>query len=353
MGFATCAHPASVDGIGHDRENVMFLRDEMSITPAGVGCVVVARRIGSFAVMRDETRPETGPARGSTRGASGTLAGPLDGPERLSSSYPAQEGRPGLRMVHRASGFAGTLVTFGGDHVIVRGPTGLERQLKNAPGDFLVDSRAVRLVPALPTPEPAPAAPSVPDHLARARVSTTAVTASGSRAVIGASARVARASRILVEGVHDAELVEKVWGDDLRVEGIVVERLDGLDHLDAVLAEIRPARDRRIGVLVDHLVPGSKEMRVAEAISEPCVLVTGTPYVDVWEAIRPAVVGVDAWPVVPKGQPWKEGVCAALGVESPPELWRRILGATTSWKHLEQPFIRAVEELIDFVTAAR
>ena len=29
-------------------------------------------------------------------------------------------------------------------------------------------------------------------------------------------ARVARASRIFVEGRHDAELVEKVWGDDLR-----------------------------------------------------------------------------------------------------------------------------------------
>ena len=46
----------------------------------------------------------------------------------------------------------------------------------------------------------------------------------------------ARASRILVEGVHDAELVEKVWGDDLRVEGVVVERLDGMDHLAAVVA---------------------------------------------------------------------------------------------------------------------
>ncbi|MCW2759765.1 MAG: hypothetical protein JWO46_3511, partial [Nocardioidaceae bacterium] len=42
-------------------------------------------------------------------------------------------------------------------------------------------------------------------------------TASGSVAVPGTTARVARASRIFVEGRHDAELVEKVWGDDLRV----------------------------------------------------------------------------------------------------------------------------------------
>ena len=49
--------------------------------------------------------------------------------------------------------------------------------------------------------------------------------------MVGAKAHVARASRIWVEGVHDAELVERVWGDDLRIEGIVVERLDGADHL--------------------------------------------------------------------------------------------------------------------------
>ena len=43
-----------------------------------------------------------------------------------------------------------------------------------------------------------------------------------------------------MEGVHDAELVEQVWGDDLRIEGVVVERLDGADHLADVLAGLRP-----------------------------------------------------------------------------------------------------------------
>jgi Protein of unknown function (DUF3097) len=275
----------------------------------------------------------------------GILAGPVDGPERLQQAYDACEATPGLKLVHRSSGFSGEFVAFDGKIAVIKGATGLERRVANTPGAFLVASRPVRLVPATAKVER-----DGPEHLADAKVSASARTASGSRAVIGAKPRVARASRIVVEGVHDAELVEKVWGDDLRIEGIVVERLDGLDHLDDALAEMAPAPGRRIGVLVDHLVPGSKEMRIVETIRNPYVLVTGTPYVDVWEAVRPAVVGIDAWPVIPKGQDWKEGVCAALGVENPGALWRRILAATSTWKHLEQPFIRAVEELIDFVT---
>ena len=65
-------------------------------------------------------------------------------------------------------------------------------------------------------------------------------TASGSVAVHGATARVARASRIFVEGRHDAELVEKVWGDDLRLEGVVVEYLAGVDDLAGAPARLRP-----------------------------------------------------------------------------------------------------------------
>ena len=283
--------------------------------------------------MADHTRP---------RG--GILAGPVDGPPRLERQYPACDAVPGLKVVHRSSGFSGEFIGFDGNVAVVRGATGLERRVVNTPGAFLVASRPVRLVPA-PIVEPTHG----PTHLASARVSNT-VTASGSRALIGAKARVARASRIVVEGVHDAELVEKVWGDDLRIEGIVVERLDGLDHLDVALAEMAPAPGRRVGVLVDHLVPGSKEMRIVETIHNPHVLVTGTPYVDVWEAVKPAALGIEAWPAIPRGQDWKEGVCAALGAENPGAMWRRILAATSTWKHLEQPFIRAVEELIDFVT---
>jgi hypothetical protein len=278
----------------------------------------------------------------------GILAGPIDGPERAAASYPAEAARPGLRVLHRASGFGGQLVDLDGNDVVLRGHTGLERRFRNDAGAFAVEGTAVRLV--APTTSSA-AGDSRPAHLAQARVSATARTASGSRAVVGARARVARAARILVEGVHDAELVEKVWGDDLRIEGVVVERLDGADNLRTVLDELRPGPDRRVGVLLDHLVAGSKEARVAHEIAHPSVLVTGTPYVDVWQAVRPKTLGIAAWPPVPKGVDWKSGVCAALGVEDPRAFWRRILASVDSWKDLEQPLVRAVEELIDFVTA--
>ncbi len=248
-------------------------------------------------------------------------------------------------MLHRASGFTGTLVELRDTEVVVRGHTGLERALANQPGAFAVDGTAVRLVPVATTGRALQ-----PEHLRGARVSTSRKTASGSRAVVGAKARVARASRILVEGVHDAELVEQVWGDDLRVEGIVVERLDGADRLADVVRELDPGPSRRLGVLLDHLVPGSKEARLAAAVRHPAVLVTGTPYIDVWQAVRPSTLGIAAWPVVPKGTPWKDGVCAALGVDDPRAFWRRILGSVQSWKDLEQPFVGAVEQLIDFVT---
>lgn len=277
----------------------------------------------------------------------GVLAGPVEADKRRAASFPAQEATPGLRVVHRASGFAGTIVGLEGQNLTLQGATGLSRTFRNEPGGFTVDTVPVRFVAAA-----TPATPgSPPAHLATARVSATQRTASGSRAVVGAKARVARASRILVEGVHDAELVEKVWGDDLRIEGVVVERLDGADVLADAVREFEPGPQRRLGVLLDHLVPGSKESRLAATVTSPHVAVVGTPYVDVWEAVRPRAVGIDAWPVVPKGTSWKDGVCAALGWSDPRAAWRHVLASVTSWKDLEQPFVGALESLIDFVTA--
>jgi hypothetical protein len=269
----------------------------------------------------------------------GILSGPIDGPERTAAQYPHREATPGLRVLHRASGFTGELVALDGDDVVLRGHTGLERRYRNLPGTFAVEGTATHLVPVR--------APSGDDG---PRVAPGKYTASGSRAVVGATARVARGSRIWVEGVHDAELVEKVWGDDLRIEGVVVERLDGADHLEDEVRAFGPGPGHRLGVLLDHLVAGSKEARLAAAVRHPHVLVTGTPYVDVWEAVRPRAVGIDAWPVIPKGQDWKTGVCRALGVDDPRTMWRRILAAVDDWKQLEQPFVAAVEQLIDFVT---
>jgi len=103
-------------------------------------------------------------------------------------------------------------------------------------------------------------------------------------------------------------------------------------------------------VLVDHLVPGSKESRIAEGLRQPDVLITGTPFVDVWEAVRPSVLGIGSWPVIPRGTEWKAGVCAELGLGDPPSAWRRILSSVSSYADLEPALVGAVERLIDFVT---
>ena len=263
----------------------------------------------------------------------GILSGPVDGPARMRATYADVVGSPGLGARHRGSGFTGRLVRWERDGVVLRGASGLERIFVATPGGFDVEGKAVTLVrpPAVRPPVAA------------------AVTASGSLAVAGQRARVARAGRILVEGVHDAELVERVWGDDLRVEGVVVERLDGIDGLAGVVAEFGPGPGARLGVLVDHLVPGSKESRMAADAAHPHVLVTGTPYVDVWQAVKPAVVGIPGWPSVPRGEDWKTGVCARLGVD-PSTMWPRVLASVRSYVDLEPPLVGAVERLIDFVT---
>ena len=264
----------------------------------------------------------------------GILAGPIDGAAKLRHTYPEVVGTPGLVTEHRASRFRGRIVRYEADVVVLRSETGSERHFRLVAGAFAVDGKAATLV--RPKPQPTSAARSQ--------------TASGSVAVSGVRAQVAKASRILVEGVHDAELVEKVWGDDLRIEGVVVERLDGIDVLDDVIRSFAPGPGRRLGVLVDHLMPGTKEARIAARVRHPSVLVTGTPFVDVWQAVKPSVAGIEAWPVVPKGQPWKEGVCAALGVGDPREMWRRLLASVRTYADLEPALVGAVEQLIDFVT---
>jgi hypothetical protein len=186
-------------------------------------------------------------------------------------------------------------------------------------------------------------------------------TASGSVRVDNLKARTARASRIWVEGKHDAELVEKVWGHDLRVEGVVVEPLHGVDDLASFVRDFRPGPGRRLGILVDHLVPGSKEAKIAaEAMAVPGargnVLVVGHPYVDVWQAIRPSVLGIRAWPVVPRGTDWKTGILRGLGWphSMPADValgWKRLLGSVSSYADLEPSLLGRVEEVIDFLTA--
>ena len=219
---------------------------------------------------------------------------------------------------------------------------GKRRTFPLGPG-FWLEGKPVILTP--PVTRTAPAKPTR--------------TASGSVAVDGAKARVARQSRIFVEGRHDAELVEKVWGDDLRIEGVVVEFLGGVDDLADHLVDFKPGPSRRVGVLVDHLVKGSKEARIAESIRRSAVgqhvLIVGHPFIDVWQAVKPDRVGLDAWPDIPRSIEWKKGICQHLGWPHRDQAdiaraWKQILSRVSSFGDLEPALLGRVEELIDFVT---
>lgn len=244
-------------------------------------------------------------------------------------------------VVEVADGYVGAVTAVRSGNVELEDRFGKVRVFPLGSG-FLIDGEAVKLV------APKAAAPA-----GRLR------TASGSFVAPQQRARVARASRILVEGRHDAELVEKVWGADLRVEGVVVEYLQGIDLLEDLLRDEPPSADRRYGVLVDHLVAGSKETRVAEQILRGPhgrhLKIVGHPHIDVWQCVRPEAVGIAAWPQVPRGIDWKTGVLRSLGWPSDDQAdvahaWQRILGSVRTYRDLDPALLGRVEELIDFVT---
>lgn len=250
---------------------------------------------------------------------------------------PQRVAEPGMVVEEAGSGFCGAVIGWAKDAVELEDRHGKRRQFPWGHG-YLLEGAPV----ALTRPRTGP-----PPRKTR--------TASGSIAVADPSARTARQGRLYVEGIHDAELVERVWGDDLRIEGIVVEPLHGVDDLPTVVNTFGPGAGRRLGVLVDHLVDGSKESRIAASVRSPHVLVVGHPYVDIWQAVRPSAIGIGRWPSVPHGTPWKAGVCAALGwpaatAADVAAAWRRILGSVQSYADLEPELLGRVEELIDFVT---
>ena len=125
----------------------------------------------------------------------------------------------GMLVEDRASGFCGDVVRWSAEGVTLQDRNDYVRHFTWKPGGFLIEGRPVTLV-----------------RPATAKAATQRITASGSVAGDG-RARVAAASRIWVEGKHDAELVEHVWGDDLRELGIVVEPLHGADDLAAIVHE--------------------------------------------------------------------------------------------------------------------
>lgn len=274
--------------------------------------------------------------------------GPQEITTPVRSELPEVPVERGMVLEDVQSGWVGAVTRVeksGGMHVVaLEDRRGKSRSFKLGYG-FLMDGQPIRLMP--PAPRQNPAVPA-------------GRTASGSVRMTGQRAQVAKASRIWVEGKHDAELVEKVWGDDLRVEGIVVEPLHGIDDLAGAVATFSPGPGRRLGVLVDHLVPDSKEWRIAAGVmaspgAAGNVLIVGHPYVDVWQAIRPAVLGIEQWPVVPRGQDWKTGILAAFGWPHATKEdiglgWQKLLGAVRSYADLEASLLGRVEEVIDFLT---
>lgn len=253
------------------------------------------------------------------------------------------EAERGLVVEEVASGFVGAVLGVETRMVRLEDRRGKVRVFPIGPG-FLIDGKPVSLkAPGLKRDA----------NLAPGR------SASGSIYVEDAKARVALPSRIYVEGKHDAELVEKVWGHDLRVEGVVVEFIEGVDNLDELVRAFKPGPGRKIGVLVDHLVPNSKESRIADAVAAgpygSHVLVVGHPYVDIWQAVKPGRVGLKAWPTIPRNIEWKKGICQALGWPAQEQAdiaraWQRILGQVSTFKDLEPALLGRVEQLIDFVT---
>ncbi|HKP43615.1 DUF3097 domain-containing protein [Mycobacterium sp.] len=246
----------------------------------------------------------------------------------------------GMVVEDAQTGYVGAVVRVEYGRMELEDRHGRRKPFPVGPG-YLIDGKPVILTP------PRRQAPKAPTR-----------TASGSVAV-QAKAKVALASRIYVEGRHDAELVEQVWGDDLRVEGVVVEHLGGVDDLVGIVEEFRPGPGRRLGVLVDHLVAGSKESRIADAVRRgpggPHTLVVGHPFIDIWQAVKPGRLGISAWPVVPRDVEWKHGVCGALGWPHTQQAdiaraWQRIRSRVRDWNDLEPALIGRVEELIDFVT---
>lgn len=247
----------------------------------------------------------------------------------------------GMVVEDAQTGYVGAVVRVEYGRVDLEDRHGKTRGFPLGPG-FLLDGEPVILTP------PRRATPAAPTR-----------TASGSVAVRGVRARVARASRIYVEGRHDAELVAQVWGEDLKIEGVVVEYLGGVDDLVGIVKDFQPGPGCRLGVLVDHLVAGSKESRIADAVRQgpggADTLVVGHPYVDIWQAVKPQRLGLKAWPAIPRHVEWKHGICQALGWPHANQsdiarAWQRIRSKVRDWNDLEPALIGRVEELIDFVT---
>lgn len=254
---------------------------------------------------------------------------------RAADAPPGVPATIGLVVLHRRSGVRGRVQRLAGGFVELLDARGRRHQFRTVPGAFAVHGETVTLVPAAPS----------------AGASALRRSASGAMTEADPSARVARASRLWVEGAHDAELVERVWGDELRELAIVVEPLGGIDRLPDALEAFHPGPGRCVVVLVDHLVEGTREHHLAVDCTSAHVRVVGHRFVDVWQCVRAERLGIEAWPSVPRGEDWKAGVCRRLGWGRPADGWRRVLAAVDSFADLDPSLVRAVETALDHLTS--
>ncbi|MDN6274700.1 MAG: DUF3097 domain-containing protein, partial [Corynebacterium casei] len=132
--------------------------------------------------------------------------------------YPVVPAKPGMVVEVFGDDFVGAVMgvdkTVYGDVIRLEDRRGAQRVFNLIKGGFLLEGKRV----------------SLKRYVAPRQTETKSN--SGSRRVENLEAKVAAPSRIWVEGIHDAAIVEKVWGHDLRVEGVVVEYLEGLDNLE-------------------------------------------------------------------------------------------------------------------------
>ncbi|MEI7885792.1 MAG: DUF3097 family protein [Actinomycetes bacterium] len=261
--------------------------------------------------------------------------GGIAGAKRLAQSYRQLPAAPDLMLVHRSTSIRGRLLKFTDQLVVIKDRSGGRHTFENHPGSFAHNGETVTLV--------RPGRPATPAE------GETRRSAAGGVVAAEQVARVAQPSRLWVEGDHDARFIERVWGDELRESGIVVEPMRGIDDLVAVVQEFAPQADRRLAILVDHLIPGSKETRLTQQIHDPNVLIVGHPFVDIWQCVRPRSMGIDSWPEVPKGEEWKAGICRRLGWGSTTDGWKRLLSAVNSFADLEPELVGAVEQALDML----
>ena len=254
----------------------------------------------------------------------------------MKKPVPSVEAEIDLVVEDPSSGFVGAVVRCEKDVVHLEDRFGKVRGYPLGPG-FWVDGRPVVLV------RPKQAGPVRPD------AQRLGLDLRGRRPGAGRPRRAASTSRASTTPSWS----RRSGATTCAIEGVVVEPLHGVDDLPAIVKEFRPTQGRRLGVLVDHLVRGSKESRIAEQITGEHALVVGHPFIDIWQAVKPSVVGIKAWPVDPEGRALEgrrlHGAWA--GRTTPATSGRSASSpACSSFTDLEPELLGRVEELIDFVT---